>query len=81
MMLSLESIPNRMMRLGSSELYFNELYALDSIIKHIDGVSVDEIQALAKELFTEERFSRVVFIPAEKKEGTERVISKAARKN
>lgn len=81
MMLSLESIPNRMMRLGSSELYFNELTALDSIIKHIDAVNVDEIQTLARELFAEGRFSRVAFIPAGKEEGTERVISKAAKKN
>ena len=31
MMLSLESIPNRMMRLGSSELYFGEFNSMDSI--------------------------------------------------
>lgn len=81
MMLSLESIPNRMMRLGSSELYFNELTALDSIIRQIDAVSIDEIQELAKELFAEGRFSRVVFLPGGKREETERAMASAARKN
>ncbi len=63
MMLSLESIANRMMRLGSSELYFHELSPLDTIIKQIDGVTSDDVQRLAKGLFKEEKFSRVVFLP------------------
>ncbi|MEX0602767.1 MAG: pitrilysin family protein [Bacteroidota bacterium] len=63
MMLSLENIPNRMMRLGSSELYFQELTSLDSIIRNIDAVTQEDLLGLAKELFREEKFSRVIFRP------------------
>jgi len=63
MMLSLESIPNRMMRLGSSELFFNSVNPIDSILRQIDAVTQDDIQAVAHELFVEDELSTVVFQP------------------
>ena len=63
MMLSLESIPHRMMRLGSSELYFGKLTPLDYLLGQIDKVDAGHIQRLAKELFREEGFSKIVFRP------------------
>ena len=63
MMLSLESIPNRMMRLGSSELYFNELSPLDTIVRQIDNVRVEDVLRVAGSLFRQERFSKIVFRP------------------
>jgi predicted Zn-dependent peptidase len=63
MMLGLESIPNRMMRLGTSELYFNELTPIDSIIKKVNAVRADDIQAISDELFREDRFATIVFKP------------------
>ena len=63
MMLGLESIPNRMMRLGTSELYFHELTPIDSIIKKVDAVTMDDLHAIADDLFREERFSTIVFKP------------------
>ena len=63
MMLSLESIPNRMMRLGTSELYFQDVNPIDGIIRQIDGVQQDDIQAVANELFREDRLSKVVIHP------------------
>jgi predicted Zn-dependent peptidase len=63
MMLSLESIPNRMMRLGSSELYFNSVNPIDSILRQIDAVTQDDIQAVARDLFVEDSLSTVVFQP------------------
>jgi len=63
MMLSLESIPNRMMRLGSSELHLNALQPIDTIVKQIDAVRQDEIQAIAQELFVEKKLSTVIFLP------------------
>ena len=63
MMLSLESIPHRMMRLGTSELYFGELSPLDTLIGEIERVDAETIQQLAKDLFREERFSKIVFRP------------------
>ena len=63
MMLGMENIPNRMIRLGSSELYFGELIALDTIIKKIDEVTREEVQETADELFREDRFATVIFHP------------------
>ena len=63
MMLSLESIPNRMMRLGTSELYFHEFSSIDSILKHINDVTQDEIQEIAASLFREDALSKVVIQP------------------
>ncbi|MBI3585542.1 MAG: insulinase family protein [Ignavibacteriales bacterium] len=81
MMLSLESIPSRMMRLGSSELYFNELNPIDSIIKQIDAVTQDDVQAVANELFVEDKLSTIIFQPDTPKDQTSiGPISVAARK-
>ena len=61
MMLSLESIPTRMMRLGSSELYFKELKSLDWIIQQINSVNQEAIYDVANQLFSHEQFATVVF--------------------
>jgi predicted Zn-dependent peptidase len=63
MMLGMENIPNRMIRLGSSELYFGELIALDEIVKNIDAVTRDQVQEIAAGLFSEDRFATVIFHP------------------
>lgn len=63
MMLSLENIPSRMLRLGSSEIYFQELSSLDSIIRHIDEVTQDDLQQVARNLFDRKIFSTVIFRP------------------
>jgi len=65
MMLSLESIPNRMMRLGTSELYFGQFNSMDSIVKHVEAVTSEDVHQIANELLHEERFSTVVFRPEE----------------
>jgi predicted Zn-dependent peptidase len=70
MMLGMENIPNRMIRLGSSELYFGELIALDTIIKKIGAVTREEVQETAEELFNEDRFAIVIFHPNGKHETT-----------
>jgi predicted Zn-dependent peptidase len=65
MMLGLESIPNRMMRLGSSELYFGELNSMDSIIQHVEAVTLDDVRGVADDLLTPEKYSTVIFKPEE----------------
>jgi predicted Zn-dependent peptidase len=62
-MLSLESIPNRMMRLGTSELYFQEFNSIDSILKHINEVSQEEIQEISSILFRDDALSKVIIQP------------------
>jgi predicted Zn-dependent peptidase len=63
MMLSLESIPHRMMRLGTSELYFQDINSIDAILKQINNVQQDDVQAIAKSLFREDCLSKVVIFP------------------
>ncbi len=63
MMLGMENIPNRMIRLGSSELYFGELIAVDTIIEKVENVKREDVQEIAEELFNEDRFATVIFHP------------------
>ena len=65
MMLSLESIPNRMMRLGGAELALGRHPSLDTILDSIDAVSREDILEIAEALFKRERFSTVVFEPTD----------------
>ncbi len=64
MMLSLENMSGRMMRLGSSELYFESFTSLDTILKKVDAVTPDSIQRVANDLFREEKFSTVIVRPS-----------------
>ncbi len=64
MMLSLESIPNRMMRLGSSELYYGQFSSMDSIIRQVEAVTMDEVRATASELLKKEDYSTIIFRPS-----------------
>ncbi len=66
MLMSLESTSNRMMRLGNGELYYGEYTPLDSIVKNIDSVTVDDVQTVAKQLFDIEKFTTVVLSPSGK---------------
>ena len=68
MLMSLESTSNRMMRLGNGELYFGEYVTLDSIVKNIDSVSVEDVQKVAQTLFSVEDFTTVVLSPENKNE-------------
>jgi len=65
-MLGMESMSNRMMRLGSGELYFHEHVSLDNVLGRIDQVTPDDISMVAKRLMNHENFSTVVISPAVK---------------
>ncbi|MBI4418428.1 MAG: insulinase family protein [Ignavibacteriales bacterium] len=80
MMLSLENIPSRMMRLGTSELYFQEYSPLDTILQEIDRVTSDDLQRLAAGVFREDNFARVLFLPAAVKKSGQQSIALAAKK-
>jgi predicted Zn-dependent peptidase len=64
MMLGLENMSGRMMRLGSSELYFESFTSLDTILKKVDAVTPEAIQHVANDLFQEDKFSTVVIRPS-----------------
>jgi predicted Zn-dependent peptidase len=55
--LSLESTTARMNRLGSSLLGDVPLLSIDDLIERIDAVTVEDVAALAQELFAPEHLS------------------------
>ena len=64
MMLGLENMSSRMMRLGSSELYYGKYVSLDSVLKKVDAVTPREIQQVAHDLFDLDKFSTVIIRPS-----------------
>lgn len=64
LMLGLESMSNRMMRIARQELYFERYFTLDEIIEIVEQVKAEHIRDVAQSLFREENFSRVVLQPA-----------------
>jgi predicted Zn-dependent peptidase len=52
-----------MMRLGTSELYFQEFNSIDSILKHINDVGQDDVQEIAGVLFRDGGLSKVIIQP------------------
>ncbi|MEX0772034.1 MAG: pitrilysin family protein [Balneolales bacterium] len=65
MLLSQESMSNRMMRLAKSEIYYDRYVSLDELVQEIDKVSVEDIQKFSKEFFKEEDFSETLLLPEE----------------
>jgi predicted Zn-dependent peptidase len=55
--LSMESTLSRMNRLGGAVLMDVPLLTLDEILAAIDAVTVDDVMALARDLFAPERMS------------------------
>lgn len=64
MMLSLENMSSRMMRLGSGELYFESFASLDTILKKIDAVTPESIHRVANDLFAEQALTTVIIRPS-----------------
>ncbi|MEQ9103596.1 MAG: pitrilysin family protein [Rhodothermales bacterium] len=62
-MLGLESMGSRMMRIGRQELYYDAYFSLDEILEMIDTVTVDDVRSVAEDLFGRDRFSTVRLIP------------------
>lgn len=62
-MLGLESMGSRMMRIGRQELYYGSYFSLDEILDMLDAVTPGDLQDVAQDLFARERFSVVRLIP------------------
>jgi predicted Zn-dependent peptidase len=60
LVLGLEDSASRMTRLGKSELVDDELLSIDEVLRRIDAVTLDDIRALAAELFTQPEILAVV---------------------
>lgn len=64
-MLGLEGMSNRMMRLGRQELFYQRYSTLDEVMAEIEAVTADEIQSLVQNMLSTDRFSTVVIRPSE----------------
>lgn len=63
MVLGLESMSNRMMRLAKGEIYYHKFQTVDSLIEKINNVDIASIQSVASDLFDLDRFSLISYIP------------------
>jgi len=63
-MLGLENMSSRMMRIGRQELYYRRYFSLDEILELLDQVTADDLQRTASEIFAPERFSEIRLIPS-----------------
>ena len=52
LVLSLEDTGSRMTRLGEVELFQERLLSLDEVLARLDGITLDEVNQLAAELFS-----------------------------
>jgi predicted Zn-dependent peptidase len=69
LILSLESVSNRMMRAGMQALYYNAYHPLEKEIEKIAELELSEIRALAKHLFEDESgLSLVAVVPKQEDE-------------
>jgi predicted Zn-dependent peptidase len=64
LMLGLESMSNRMMRIARQEIYFGRYFTIDEIIESVEQVTAEQVRTVAQELFGTSNFSRVVLLPA-----------------
>jgi predicted Zn-dependent peptidase len=60
LVLGLEDSASRMTRLGKSELVDDELLSIDEVLARIDAVTLDDVRALAAELFSQPEILAVV---------------------
>lgn len=61
--LGLESVSNRMMRIGKSELQYGKVIAIDEVLAKIDAVTAEDVLALAEKFCSTKKFVNVVIAP------------------
>ena len=60
LMLSLESTTARMSNLARQEMYFKRFFSLDDMLSAIERVTLEEVLAIARELFDLEQMAVTV---------------------
>ncbi|NLK52219.1 MAG: insulinase family protein [Syntrophomonadaceae bacterium] len=73
--LGLESVSNRMTRLGKSELCYNRIIDPDEVIQKVQAIQPEEIQQLAEEIFAPEKLVVVSIGPGEQSVDLQRWIN------
>lgn len=66
LLLASESVDNQMVRLAQNEFHFGAYIPVDKVVKNIDKVSAEEVQALAQKLFHPQCCSLTVLGPVKK---------------
>ncbi|HEX8780669.1 MAG TPA: pitrilysin family protein [Nocardioides sp.] len=60
LVLGLEDSASRMSRLGKAELVYDELLSIDEVLARVEAVTVEDVRALAADLFTRNEVLAVV---------------------
>jgi len=63
MLMALESTSNRMSRMAKSMMYYKRLQSLQEIIDRLDAVTVDDVYAVAQDIFRPEKCALVSLGP------------------
>jgi predicted Zn-dependent peptidase len=63
MVLGLESMSNRMMRLAKGEIYYGKFQSVDSLIEKIDKIDIASVQSVAGDIFNLDKFNLISYIP------------------
>jgi predicted Zn-dependent peptidase len=63
LVLSLESSNSHMSRIARQEIYFGKYLSMDDIIKGVEKVTADQVQHLARRLFTQDNLSLTILGP------------------
>lgn len=63
LLLSQESMSNRMTRLAKSELYFNRFVTLDELVENIDSVTEEQVQLFSADFFNKDNYSETLLLP------------------
>lgn len=58
-LLGLENTTNRMIRMANSFLYFGRVIPIEEIVAKIENVSIDQIHLTSKELFNQNRYTKI----------------------
>ena len=63
LLLSLESTMSRMSNLARQEMYFGRYISLDEIAADVDAVTVEQVQAVARDFFSTDRIALTILGP------------------
>jgi predicted Zn-dependent peptidase len=74
LVLSLESSTSHMSRLARQEIYFGKYLSMDDIIKGVEKVTAEQVQGVARQLFTRENTSLTILGPLNKSDVPDGVL-------
>jgi predicted Zn-dependent peptidase len=79
-MLGLENVSSRMMRLGRMEIYLGRYHSLEDVSRQIDRITAERVQTLAQRLLDEDQMVTAIIEPEAVKKPKTSSVKKAAPK-